>query len=333
MSGNELKEMLTDNNISDILKQLGCKHISDKNKYFSCSNPDGDNSSAIVVFKNSLKAENYTRSEFNEYNVKDIISLVQFITSYNYYEAVKFICDICGINYYSNRKQNSLLSLIRKIDSNSFSDDNNIKTYDKSILDIFYKNASKKWIDEGLSFEAHNIFDIRFDLDSERIVIPIYDEIGNLIGVKGRLLKDNGDSKYIYLYECPKSTVLYGLYQNYKNIKEKDHVIIVEGEKSVIKLYSHGYKNVVAIGGKIPSKIQIEKIIRLGVNNITIAFDKDVKNNEIKSICKKFDIGLDILNIEYLYDSFNFMNEKDSPSDDMSVFDILFNNRYKYVPV
>jgi hypothetical protein len=60
----------------------------------------------------------------------------------------------------------------------------------------------------------NKLFKIKFDLLTERIIIPIYDEIGTLVGIKGRSLDDNEENKYLYIYECPKNKILYGLYQN-----------------------------------------------------------------------------------------------------------------------
>jgi DNA primase len=335
MSGLDLKTYINDNHIYKILKHLECNDIKEHPKYFSCSNPDGDNQNAIIVYKNTLNVENYTRPEFNDYYIKDIISLVEFILDINYYKAIKIICEICGFDYYNLGNSNSsLLTIIKNIETNNFETEEKFIELNENILDIYEKTPTKKWIDSQINYEAHEKFNIRFDLFSERIIIPIYDEIGNLIGIKGRSLNDNEDNKYVYLYECPKSKILYGLYQNYHNIKAQNHVIIVEGEKSVIKLYGFGYRNVIAIGGKYPSKHQIEKILRLGVKNITLALDKDVSNKEIKNICKKFDIGLEFLNIEYLYDTYNFMNKKDSPSDDINIFKLLLDKfRYKYVSI
>lgn len=335
MSGLDLKTYINDNHIYQILEYLECDNIKEHGKYFSCSNPDGDNQSAIIVYKNTLNVENYTRPEFDNFNIKDIISLVEFVLDVNYYKAIKIICEICDFDYYNfENTQSSLLTIIKSIETDNFENEDKFENLNESVLDLYESIPTKKWLDEGITNDAQKKFNVRFDLFTERIIIPIYDEIGNLIGVKGRALNDDVEDKYIYLYECPKSRILYGLYQNYQNIKAKNHVIIVEGEKSVIKLYGAGYRNVVAIGGKSPSKYQIEKILRLGVKNVTFALDKDVSNKEIKDICKRFDIGLEFLNIEYLYDSYNFMNQKDSPSDDINIFKLLFEKfRYKYVPV
>jgi DNA primase len=162
---------------------------------------------------------------------------------------------------------------------------------------------------------------------SERIVIPIRDEIGSLVGIKGRLLKDENinDDKYVYIYSCPKSKILYGLYRNYKNIKKQNEVIVVESEKGVLKLQSMGYKNAVAIGSKSISKTQIDKLIRLCVP-VTIALDKDVKKEEIDIIVNELKYPLNLVDTYVINDTMNLLSEKESPMDDCDTWDILYNN-------
>lgn len=91
------------------------------------------------------------------------------------------------------------------------------------------------------------MFEIGYDLDSHRITFPVRDEIGTLVGIKGRALYEWQGDKYIYLERCAKSYILYRLWQNFEDIKKSDSVIVVESEKSVMKLYSYGYFNAVAI--------------------------------------------------------------------------------------
>ena len=65
------------------------------------------------------------------------------------------------------------------------------------------------------------MFEIGYDLDSHRITFPVRDEIGTLVGVKGRALYEWQGDKYIYLERCAKSHILYGLWQNFEDIKKK----------------------------------------------------------------------------------------------------------------
>jgi DNA primase len=82
-----------------------------------------------------------------------------------------------------------------------------------------------------------------------------------------------------------------------------------------------GNYNSVGIGGKKISSQQIEKLTRLGVD-ICFCFDKDVTKKEIEDIADRF---VDGVNIWYLFDDKNILDEKQSPSDDPVKWQRLLN--------
>jgi DNA primase len=118
------------------------------------------------------------------------------------------------------------------------------------------------------------------------------------------------------------------LYKAYDYIKQKGSVIVCESEKGVLQLWSQGYRNSVSIGGHSFSKTQIEKITRLNAN-VVIAFDKDVPEEEVLKECARF---MDCINIQYIIDKNEILDEKESPMDNRLKFFKLFNdNKYSYV--
>ena len=99
-----LKEHILENNfIPTILEKLGCHHIRKKDGYFQCANPDGDNITAVCVYENTnLTTINYTRDISNGKNIHtDLISLVEFYKNETFPYAIKWICDVLDIDYYS----------------------------------------------------------------------------------------------------------------------------------------------------------------------------------------------------------------------------------------
>lgn len=332
MLADQLKSRLNEDYIFDILISLGCKNIkkcrNKKTNYFSCSNPDGDNVNAINVYLDSYFTKNYTRPEFESKPVRDIISLVEFIEDISCFKAIQKICKICNFDYYSNEESNvGLLSWMKNIETGINKEEEILKPIANDILKQFCSKPIKKWYNEGVGTNSQKLFEIGFDIDSERITIPIRDEIGNLVGIKGRLLKDEkaNHDKYLYLYTCPKDMILFGLHQNYKHIKKSNEVIVVEAEKSVIKLNSLGYKNAVATGNKHISETQINKLLRLGVP-ITIAFDKDVTLKELKQITKSFEVPIRTVDINIVYDEMDFLKDKECPMDNVDNWNLLYNN-------
>ncbi len=95
--------------------------------------------------------------------------------------------------------------------------------------------------------------DRNYDTYSNRVIIPITDKQGRVIGFGGRTISSEGKwSKYINPSETPlysKSHVLFGLSQAAKTIREKGEAILTEGYTDVIRLHEAGYTNAVATCG------------------------------------------------------------------------------------
>ncbi|MCB0023648.1 MAG: DNA primase, partial [Caldilinea sp.] len=90
-----------------------------------------------------------------------------------------------------------------------------------------------------------------YDAFRNRVIYPICDRQGRVIGFGGRVL-DDSVPKYLNTAETPlfhKSHVVYGLDQAHRAIRERDQVVIVEGYMDVIAAHQFGYTNVVACMG------------------------------------------------------------------------------------
>lgn len=117
-----------------------------------------------------------------------------------------------------------------------------------------------------------------FDRYTSRVMFPIHDTAGRVIGFGGRILgSDKKLAKYINspqtdIYD--KSKVLYGLWFAKKAIQEKDNVFLVEGYTDVISMHQSGIENVVASSGTSLTVDQIKAIHRF-TNNITVLYDGD----------------------------------------------------------
>jgi DNA primase len=116
------------------------------------------------------------------------------------------------------------------------------------------------------------------DLFRERIVFPIFDIRGRVVGFGARILQDRKDSpKYINSLENPlysKREQLYGLNFSKDEILAKDSVIVVEGYFDMITPYVRGVRNIVASLGTALTEEQI-RIIKRYTKNIVLVFDSD----------------------------------------------------------
>lgn len=122
----------------------------------------------------------------------------------------------------------------------------------------------------GLSSDNHDIY-------NDRIMFPLYDVSGQVVGFSGRIYKDNGQNKYLNTKETEifkKGEMLYHYHIAREECRLKKYVIVMEGFMDVIRASTVGIKNTVALMGTALTKEQINLIKRLS-NNIVICLDGD----------------------------------------------------------
>ena len=121
-------------------------------------------------------------------------------------------------------------------------------------------------------------FGIGYDVITDRITIPIRDQHGSIIGIKGRrnYETDNvDDPKYLYLIPCQMSKTLYGYSENYSYMYGKT-VMVFESEKSVLQCASYGYHNAVALGSNSLSEDQAQMLLSLNPSRVIFMLDNDL---------------------------------------------------------
>ena len=122
----------------------------------------------------------------------------------------------------------------------------------------------------GLSNDNHDIY-------NDRIMFPLYDVFGKVVGFSGRIYKDNGQNKYVNTKETDifkKGEMLYHYHIAKEECRIKKSVIVMEGFMDVIRASTIGVKNTVALMGTALTKEQINLIKRLS-NNIILCLDGD----------------------------------------------------------
>ncbi|MCR4278169.1 MAG: DNA primase [Candidatus Berkelbacteria bacterium] len=110
----------------------------------------------------------------------------------------------------------------------------------------------------------------------DRIMFPIFDVLSNPVGFTGRILGE-GEPKYLNSPETPifnKSRVLYGLNLAKAALKEKNYVILVEGQMDVVALHQAGVTNAVASSGTAITETQLVTLSKY-TPNFLLAFDND----------------------------------------------------------
>jgi len=307
--------------VGEIVEALGCNNFKKGQAFYTCSNPDGDAKAAINISIDSLKVLNHTRPDFPER--ADIITLVEYVKNMYFTQAIKWICDICGYQYYfggfdKEKENDPCLLFLEEVEPNNSSkfDEIPLRKLDENVLNEYVNFPNLWFYNEGISFDVQQLFEVGFSVRDNCITIPIRDELGELVGIKGRTILDYEKlkmSKYWFPYPAPKSLILYGLDKAYSHIKDAGEVIVYEAEKSVQKSFSYGYCNAVSIGGHDLSQNQVMKLEKLGVD-IVLAFDKNVTNVEWKREIDKF-LLRDKLYVIYERKNSGLLGQKDAPVD------------------
>ena len=324
--------ILEEQQIGTILEELGCHHINHKSGYYQCANPDGDNATALCVYENeNLTAVDYTRDIVKGKASYDLISVVQFFLELSFPKAVQQICAWVGLNYYHNFEEDLPASMIVLKELLALQNEGEEHEEERPLVPIselilgYYKNrVNQIFADDGISYSTQQEFEVGFDELTNRITIPIRDEIGTLVGVKGRYFGDvpQDELKYMYLEPCARNRVLYGLYKTEPYIKNEGLVYVGEAEKSVMQMWNMGVCNCVASGGKKVAQNQIEILTRLCVD-IVFVFDKDVQLDELMVLASRF---VDGVSVYAVVDDKGILDEKEAPTDNPEKFKALVEN-------
>lgn len=140
------------------------------------------------------------------------------------------------------------------------------------------------------------------------------------MAIKGRanFELDEFTPKYLYIVNGPMSQTLFGYSENYSSLYENE-ILVVESEKSVLKLDSWGYNNVVALGSNSLSTTQARLLMSLNPKRVTFLLDKSLslentKRNAdlLKTFCTMRQLEIRYWNWE---DNLT-LDDKSAPCDD-----------------
>ena len=239
-------------------------------------------------------------------------------------------------NFYKNNLNSPLGEEAREYLNSRKITENMIKTFDigLSLNDslskmLVKKYDSKKLIDIGLSHEYNGKI---ADLFLNRIMFPIKDLFGNVVAYSGRKYDNSDAPKYINTKETvifKKGNVLYNYFDAKEEIRRKKEIIICEGFMEVIRLYSIGVKNVVALMGTSFTNDQLEVIKKLNVN-VVLNLDNDNPGKlaafQIGETLSKNGINPSVI----VFDRYKDTDEL-IMNDGADAFHKAYNNRVNYI--
>jgi DNA primase len=179
---------------------------------------------------------------------------------------------------------------------------------------VFTDYASASLKDTGLVIDSEPEGERksrRYDRFRNRVMFPILDARGNVIGFGGRVIGE-GEPKYLNSPETPlfeKGRELYGLYQARRAIRDANQVIVVEGYMDVVALAQHGVENAVATLGTATTPVHVSKLLKLA-DNVVFCFDGDAAGR--KAAWRALEISLPVL-ADGKVVSFLFLPPEDDP--------------------
>lgn len=314
--------------IETILEKLDYINIKDRGSYYSAGNRDGDNPQALCIYKDTLKYTNYTRGHNG-----NIISLVMNTCNCEFVKAINLIAKWIGYSGTDYQIKYPFHSFYKQIVADQYGTIPALEPYPINALPPS-NNYSLKWIREGVDLETQRIFGIRYDLETNGIIIPEFSVDNLLVGAKWRNADPNCEmnERWNMYLKFNQSYNLYGLNINYPTIINKGKIIVLEAEKSCCHLYSWGCGLGVSINGHHISKVQQTLLKSLMCDEIIIGFDKDVKEEEVRYNAQQLKTANMIYEnkISYIYDKNGLLGDKDSPTDKGSeVFKELLKRRIK----
>lgn len=209
-----------------------------------------------------------------------------------------------------------------------------VTTYPEEVLKEYGNTPNLLWLKDGISLETQRKWGVGYDVCSQRITLPIRTSTNEIMAVKGRANFELGEfePKYLYLIQGWMSQTLFGYSENYSTLYEGD-VIIVESEKSVLKLDSWGYNNVVALGNNSLSPAQAKLIMSLNPKSVIFMLDKTLPLENTRrniDVLKTFCVMRQI-KIRYWDWTDNItLDDKSAPCDDTrDEFEYILNEEIK----
>ena len=274
--------------IIEILNELGVENI----------NPNLNSREIRWGGKNGSKINIDTLSyvSFSHNHKGDILTLVSLLKNIKLGESIKWLANRLNISYLDIEKVDIKLpfgGFWKGLGKTNNIDETPPRIYNKNRLDEFNIGVSQLFIKDGISAKIQEEFHIGYDCLTNRITIPWLDEESNLIGIMGRLNKEDlneKESKYLPIIPFRKSKALYGFNVNYQGILENNCVIVCESEKSVLKAKQYGFNNVIALGGNEIHSIP-QKLIKSMYCNVVIALDEGLEMQHYINQAKKVQIN------------------------------------------
>ena len=362
MTLKDIKKKLTDEQIISFIKHLGGSHKINNNnpneiifQTVCHESKDGNRKHKLYYYKSSQSFYCYSRCSA----IGDIYKLTGHVLGLDPSESVKYVLKFFNIT-----------GTVAPIEEEDFGFDDedededivlqSIKLEDieveylppikkQKIMRTFIKYYCKDWLNDGISKETMDKYDIKFSCEKMGVIIPHHNIYGEVVGIRvrnleGYAIENFGKYTPLYLngkmYNHQLGRNIYGLDKNKEAIKKYKKVVVFEGEKSVLQMdTAYGENSIaVAICGSNMNRVQMKMLLDLGVEEVIFALDKQYDDKSSESLWRKKVERLAKPMIEYgiecsrIWDSLEngLLEYKESPIDKTKeVYSTLVKNRIK----
>lgn len=328
----EINKIADEISIKDYLSSKGLepdKKVGTNLYFHCCNNSDSDASLCVDTVNNRYHC-------FSCGSGTNVLSYMVNEEHLSFPEACQKIIRLSGVDIKKGITPSSMVFFNKIKRAKIKSDNSDINHVAKDYSDYlqYPRCYPQEWLSEGITKEAMDVFDIRYDAKCNRILYPLYsfeDKQYKYLGMKGRTrFKDHkvlGIPKYLSLQKIGQINFFGGLKENESNIKQQEEIILVEGIKSVMKLWGWNIRNAVSCGTANLNKGQIQTLLELDTKTVVVAFDKDKTYKDVTShlgILPKF------VNVYVMIDKENLLDKKMSPCDvSLDVWNKLYDNKIK----
>lgn len=350
----KIKDNLTLDDYDTIITELGIP-ITQRNddtwrlKSMCHAKDEKDCDSNLVFYTNERTFTCFSHQCIIGGDIFELIKVRQglFYNGYTFIDAVNFLTDTLGIDK-SNYKVKvdgdlSWRAIVSRYHNTLPYDITEPIIYNEDILNGFPKLYYSGWLSEGISKDSMSKYEIAYYPTRQAIVIPCRDIDNNLIGIRGRFFDEYGKYRPIKLlsgevFAFPSTMFFYGELQNKNSIKRHGKVVLVEGEKSVLKsdTWYGDDSYTLALYGKTISNDKIKKLVQMGVSEVIIGIDYDYHEiGDEQSLKYKSDVLKMAKKLKtYFTVSVMFNNQyegyKYSPFDfDKNVYEELYRKRVR----
>ena len=295
------------NQILIILKEFNFQNITETGKEIRCAFEKGGNANGVAIRINDLSTVYFSKNIHGFYNLLIEKSNLEFLMVHN------ILLELIGEVEESKPVKKLFGGFFENFDKQE-----EIVYYSEKELEQFRSIASERFLNDNVSIAVQKLFDVRYDYRSNRIIIPWRLGYNELIGAVGRInidIIDENIPKYMAVLPFRKSQFVFGLNVTAKHISEINCAYIFESEKSVMKAYQMGVKNVVAIGSHNMSENQT-LLLKNYCESVVLVYDEGISEEEIKK--QAIQLKKHFKEVSYIFDENNeflAVGSKLSPAD------------------